>query len=47
VVIDLPEVPDLYLIEGSIYNGEPPLVFVGKAQGYFDSAKCKRLHFGS
>lgn len=43
VVIDLPEVPDLYLIEGSIYNGEPPLVFVGKAQGYFDSVDATSL----
>jgi hypothetical protein len=43
VEIELPEVADLYMIEGSIFEGEPPLVFVGKAQGYFDAVNASSI----
>ena len=43
VEVELPETEDLYMIEGSIYNGEPPLVFVGKAQGYFDALDASSI----
>ena len=43
VEVELPETEDLYMIEGSIYNGEVPLVFVGKAQGYFDALDASSI----
>ena len=43
VEIELPEVADLYMIEGTIFEGEPPLVFVGKAQGYFDAVNASSI----
>ena len=35
IEVELPEVEPVYVLEGSIVEGEAPLVFVGEAQGYF------------
>ncbi|MBV42952.1 MAG: hypothetical protein CL834_07955 [Crocinitomicaceae bacterium] len=43
VEVELPEVDDLYVIEGTIFENEPPLVFVGKAQGYFDAVNASSI----
>jgi hypothetical protein len=43
VEIELPEASDLYMIEGNIFEGEPPLVFVGKAQGYFEAVDASSI----
>lgn len=36
IEVELPEVEPVYVVEGTIFEGEAPLVFVGEAQGYFD-----------
>lgn len=36
IEVELPEVEPVYVVEGTVFEGEAPLVFVGVAQGYFD-----------
>lgn len=43
IEVELPSVDPTYVIEGSIFEGEAPLVFVGKAQGYFDPVSASSL----
>lgn len=43
IEVELPEVEATYVIEGSIFEGEAPLVFIGKAQGYFDPVNASSL----
>lgn len=43
IEVELPEAPDLYVLDGKIFSDEPPLVFVGKAQGYFDAVDASSI----
>lgn len=36
IEVELPAVEPVYVVEGTIFEGEAPLVFIGEAQGYFD-----------
>lgn len=43
IEVELPEVEPVYVLEGSIVEGEAPLVFVGEAQGYFDPVDANSI----
>ena len=41
--VELPQVAPVNVIEGTIFVGEAPIVFVGEAQGYFDPIDASSL----
>ncbi len=43
IEVELPEVDPIFVVEGSIFEGEAPLVFVGEAQGYFDPVDANSI----
>lgn len=36
IEVELPTVEPQFVVEGTMFEGEPPLVFIGRTQGYFD-----------
>ena len=44
IEVDLPEVDRVYVVEGTIIEGEAPIVFVGEAVGYFDPVAVSYTH---
>ena len=43
IEVDLPEVDPVYVVEGTIVEGEAPIVFVGEAVGYFDPVDANSI----
>ena len=43
IEVDLPQVDPVNVIEGTIFEGEAPVVFIGEAQGYFDPIDASSL----
>ena len=41
--VELPDVDPIYVVEGTIVEGEAPLVFVGEAVGYFDPVDANSI----
>lgn len=43
IEVELPQVDPIYVVEGTVIQGEAPLVFVGEAQGYFDPVDANSI----
>jgi hypothetical protein len=43
IEVELPAVDSDFVIEGKIESGAPPIVFVGKSQGYFDPVDASTI----
>ncbi len=43
IEVELPETESVFVVEGKIETDAPPLVFVGRAQGYFDPVDASSI----
>jgi len=43
ITVDLPEAESLIVVEGTIENGFPPIIFLSQSQGYFDPINAETL----
>ena len=43
ITVDLPEAESLIVVEGTIENGMPPIIFLSQSQGYFDPITTETL----
>lgn len=43
VEVDLPTTESLLVVEGTIFQGNPPVVFIGESQGYFDPVDANSI----
>ncbi|MDA0913199.1 MAG: DUF4249 family protein [Bacteroidetes bacterium] len=43
VEVDLPTTEPLLVVEGTIFQGSPPVVFIGESQGYFDPVDANSI----
>ena len=43
IEVELPEVEKVYVIEGTVFEGQVPLVFVGESSGYFDPVDANSI----
>lgn len=43
ITVDLPQAESLIVVEGTIENGFPPIIFLSQSQGYFDPINAETL----
>ena len=43
IEVELPETASVLVVEGKIETGAPPIVFIGRAQGYFDPVDASTI----